>query len=241
MIGRKVAIAPSFTAQDIKLIGESLPNGINKQRLRLLPKILREWAKTDLPTHLSMPPAIVRRDRIERLKAVGDFATKLSAALDIIEKGDDQFWLIQAFVAKDGQRLNQATRHKQEVEYQSMRAYLNKLSTSSATSRKLWQQGKGQPRNVTASFVLMDIIAIYEWLTDKKATRQVDRDNNKETGPFWEFAAVIWSLVFDNGQRGLSAAMKNWQSATKKRLTGTRSALIHNIAVRYPAWGIFKD
>jgi hypothetical protein len=75
---------------------------------------------------------------------------------------------------------------------------------------------------------MMDIAAIFEWLTDRKATREVDRINGKETGQFWHFAAAVWPWVFGKGVSGLPAAMKNWEKWHLR--FGEESQLIRNIA-----------
>jgi hypothetical protein len=85
---------------------------------------------------------------------------------------------------------------------------------------------------------MKDIAAIFEWLTNIEATRQVDRISGVGAGPFWQFAAAIWPVVFGEADDGLPAAMKNWSSYRKRY--GERSALIANIAMRHPTWGIFE-
>jgi hypothetical protein len=68
----------------------------------------------------------------------------------------------------------------------------------------------------------------------------VDREGKGgkgDAGPFWDFAKTIWPLVFRNGTHGLSAAMKNWADARKR--FGEESALMANIALRHPTWGLF--
>jgi hypothetical protein len=93
-------------------------------------------------------------------------------------------------------------------------------------------------RNYVAYLVIGDIAVIFEWLTNTKATRQVDRDSSRDTGPFWRFAETIWPVVFRNGAYGLSSAMKNWAKARKK--FQEESMVIANIALRHPTWGVFK-
>lgn len=95
-------------------------------------------------------------------------------------------------------------------------------------------------RNYAAYFVLSDIAGIFEWATGQKATRQVDREGKggkQDFGTFWEFAKAIWPLVFRNGTHGLSAAMKNWAHA--RIHFGEQSAVIRNIQLRHPTWGLF--
>jgi hypothetical protein len=235
-----MANGPEFTDRDIELIIKSLPGGVDKRRLELLPKILREWAGTDLPLHLSILPIKTKKKRSTRLSSVDGCARRLSQALDAIDRNDERFWIIKEIIVADGQRLSQTKRVKLEDQFQEMKDFLGKLATASAASAKIWKQGRGQPRNVAASFVLMDIVAIYEWLTDKKATRRADRYTFKDSGPFWVFAGAIWPAVFGNGNYGLSAAIKNWDDARKKKLKGTHSPLLANIAMRHPEWGLFE-
>jgi hypothetical protein len=182
----------------------------------------------------------VKKDRAKRLKAVADTSAKLLRALDAIDRNDERFWIVRDMIVGDGQRLTPVNRTRLEKRFERMRDCLGKLSAASVAAGKIWKQGRGQPHNNAASLVLMDIVAIYEWLTGRKATRQVNRDTLKDTGPFWEFAAAVWSLVFRNGTRGLSAAIKNWRSARKRKLKGTHSPILANIAVRHPEWRIFE-
>jgi hypothetical protein len=62
---------------------------------------------------------------------------------------------------------------------------------------------------------MMDIAAIFEYLTEIEATRRVDRITHDEKGPFRDFAGAIWSILFA-GEDGLSAALKNWADGRKK-------------------------
>jgi len=98
------------------------------------------------------------------------------------------------------------------------------------------KQGKGQPRNVRAYLVMLDLAAIFEWLTDRKATRQVDRITNDETGHFWNFAAAVWPLVFGHGCDGLKSAMKNWKALRLKH--NENSPFMLNV-LRHLEWGVF--
>jgi hypothetical protein len=84
---------------------------------------------------------------------------------------------------------------------------------------------------------MQDIAAIYEWATGSKASRKYDAYEEQESGPFWQFASAIWSAIHGTNE-GLWAAMKNWASYRK----GCReeSALMANIAMRHPSWGLFE-
>jgi hypothetical protein len=237
-----MAIAPAFNLHEVELIFQSLPDEVDQRRLKLLPKILREWAKTDLPPKLLTEPAKTRQQRLKLLKAISNYATKLSQALNTAKCSDDQFLIILEMIKADERRLGlterQAERGNLANQFQGMRTFLRKISAAATTSEKTWKRSPGQPTKIVARQVLMDIIAIYEWLTGRKATRQVDRTSGKETGPFWSFAVTIWPMVFGTGKESLSATLKGWDHAVKHGLTGTRSALIENIAVRRPKWRV---
>ena len=228
-----MADAPTFTDRDIERIRQSLPDGVDPQRLKLLPKILRDWAATDLSLHLSMPTAKERGDRIKRLEALAASSKSLVQALDAVDQDDDPVWIMGEMIAADGRRLSATERIRAENHYQEMRDFLGRLPSASIAAAKNWKKGRGQPRNDAASLVLMDLVAIYEWLTRRRASRQVSRVDGADTGPFWEFAGAIWPLVFGNADYGLSSAIRNWDSARKKRLKGTRSPLLANIAMRH--------
>jgi hypothetical protein len=233
----------AFNASEVELVIHSLPNVVDHRRLKLLPKILREWARTDLPQHyLSTEPTKTKRERLERLRTVSDCAGKLSRALDTALCNDDHFLIIREMIRADGRRLDLTERltetDRLQDQFHDMQQFLERLSAASAASAKIWKQSRGHPTNIVGRLVLMDIVAIYEWLTGKKATRRVDRDTGKDTGPFWKFAVAIWPLVFGKGKEGLSATLRGWDDAVKQKLTGTRSRLIVNIAMRRPTWGV---
>ena len=61
---------PSFSDDVIQKVVSSLPEGVDERRLKLLPKMLREWANSDLMEYLTIPTTITRHDRINRLDLV---------------------------------------------------------------------------------------------------------------------------------------------------------------------------
>jgi hypothetical protein len=109
---------------------------------------------------------------------------------------------------------------------------------SAAGKQPLSKPRRGRPRNILTYLVMMDIAAVFEYLTDTAATRQVDRSTHEETGPFREFAGAIWSIVIGSDD-GLSAALKNWAEGKKRH--AECSPLIVNIAMRHPEWGLFPS
>ena len=117
--------------------------------------------------------------------------------------------------------------------------FLRKLAAVTLTPiEEEAKRRRGQPRNIPAYLVMKDLAAIFEWLTDRKATRGVDRTDHTETGPFWRFALSVWQVTFGT-TRGLKAAMKNWAEARK--LYHEHSSFLYNLTLRRPEWGIFKQ
>jgi len=125
---------------------------------------------------------------------------------------------------------DQRARLTQEVDY------LVKLGA--ITPNEHLQQSSGQPRNIVAYKVMLDAAAMFEWLTGTQPTREVDRIEGTETGPFFQFASILWPAVFRKGVAGLPAAMKNWATARSEH--NEQSALIANINLRHPTWGVFE-
>jgi hypothetical protein len=109
---------------------------------------------------------------------------------------------------------------------------LNNLGNAAAQT---WKYKRGKPRNTAADLVLMDIVAIFEWLTDTEVTRASDERIDAETDPFWRFASAIWPVVFADGDYGLYSSLKKWS----ENQHGDESALMFNINMRHPGWGVF--
>ena len=81
-----------FTDRELRLITSSLPKVINQHRLDLLPDILRNWGRTDLPGHLRQKPEPIqerrqRRLRLERVEAAAKELNEALAALDEADQG----------------------------------------------------------------------------------------------------------------------------------------------------------
>jgi len=115
--------------------------------------------------------------------------------------------------------------------------FLRKLAAATQTLIEEDKRGRGQPRNIRAYLVMMDLAAIFGWLTDRKAARGVDRTYHTESGPFWRFAESVWPVAFGT-TRGLTAAMKKWAEARK--LYHEHSSFLLNLPLRRPEWGIFE-
>jgi hypothetical protein len=204
--------APKFNERAVKQIRASLPKGIDQRRLDLLPRILSEWSRTDLREHLSRDTPAASRKRFAQLTKVGKCATHLRQAFEALDQRG-WVWIAQEIGREDGRPpfsvshervAEMKERLKQEDEF------LKKIEAATLRHLEEDKRGPGQPPNIRAYLVMQDIAAIFEWLTDRKASREVDRSEGKETGQFWRFAAAVWPHVFGKGCYGLPAAMKTW-------------------------------
>ena len=226
-----------FSDREIKLIKRSLPNAIPARKLRLLPLILRAWGRSVLPEHLFDEPIATVRKRSKHLQIVAGLATELSSALQVVKSNGDQFLIIREMPSASGTPIQTGARKGLANRIAQERAFLAELALA-ANSLASSKKGRGRPHNIPASLVIMDIAAIFTWLTGRAATRQVSRDNGDPAGPFWNFAAAIWPVIFGKGDDGLQAAIKKLAAARAKKQS-TKSPVLHNMAFSHPEWRIF--
>lgn len=224
---------------DLELLSDALervlPRPLCTRRCRLLPQILQDWSGTVLQEYLSRDSRAITRERIKKLEIVKKSARQLFKALNRLDKHDQTAILAQMIIA-EGRGVENVSRadftDRRLIQESDFLAKLGAIAP-----RKFWKLGPGQPPNLVAYLVLQDAASIFEWLTGTKAARGVHRNNASETGPFFRFASTLWPAVFGNGTVGLPAAMKNW--AQWRSRYRERSALIANMALRHPTWGIF--
>ena len=224
---------PEFTDDDIRRIDAWLPEEVDPRRRKLLPQVLREWARSDIREHFAREPAAAARELRERLAQLGKIAIRLLEELDGLNERDLLTLAGQIGVA-EGQEITEAIFNEKNRE--RLDDALHLITTiATAVKRPLQESRPGRPRNIYAYLVMMDISAIFEYLAGA-ATRQVDRNTREEKGPFRDFAGAIWSVLFATDD-GLSAALKNWAGGRKK--FADSSPLISNIAMRRPEWGLY--
>jgi hypothetical protein len=228
--------ASLFSEDAVERIKASLPVGSDQRRLDLLPLILAEWAVHHLPEHLSRESSATVRKRFASLLKVGKRANELRQAIDATDQRG-RAWIAVEMAREQGNLsdLEKVAEIEERLIQQS--DFLNNLAAATTKLMEKKPPSRGS-RNIRAYLVMMDLAAIFEWLTDRKATREVDRICGKETGPFWDFVATVWPSVFGKGLSGLPSAIKNW--AELRSLYGEASQLLRNIAMHHPAWGIFS-
>ena len=231
---------PHFDERAVEQIRASLPKGIDQRRLDLLPRVLNEWSRTDLREHLSRESRATVRERYDQLSKIGTRANDLRQALEAIDQRGKS-WIAQEIGREEGTPLFSVSRERVAEMKERLKDeddFLRKLAT--ATARLIDELDESlsgrRPRNIRAYLVMLDLAAIFELLTDRKAARGIDRTYHTETGPFWRFAESVWQVVFGT-TRGLKAAMKNWAEARK--LYHEHSSFLLNLPLRRPGWGIF--
>lgn len=228
----------TFTDRDVELIAGTLKVEANPYRLPLLPRVLREWVQVDLVVHASREAFHASTPRrADRYQRVAGSAKQLLNAVDAVIEADDLGLIAGELGRADGSipmREKYGHFNQKLVDH---RDFLNHLQMAVESLQKRLKRGPGQPRNMVAYLVLLDIAAIFSWLTRLEPNREVDRMTGDEKGAFYNFAAALWPPVFASGLDGLSAAMKNWSAG--RRTYADASAIIANIDLRYPSWRVF--
>jgi hypothetical protein len=225
------AISPiTFSDETIAEIEKTLDLNLSSAHRELLSRILLEWGSTDLVEHLSREPRPVIKKRIDRLEQVKTDARKLLKALSALEDED-----LDGLIWR-GQDVSKSEHKRQLERLVEVSEYIADLGT--IAPEVLWPLKGPRPPTITAYLVLQDAAAIFCWLTKTRPTREVDRANGSEIGPFFRFASILWSVVFGSGTTGLPSAMQNWAAWQKE--FGEKSGLIANIALRHPTWDIFE-
>jgi hypothetical protein len=224
-----------FSDEFLRAVERLLPSPLSDSRRELLKRILHEWSRTDLPEHLSRERRAVTKKRIDRSRTVKKLARQLSAALSALDS-EDQIGIVH-MLEKQQHQVSQAELKRQEARLVQGWQFVAELAA--ITPEDFWRPIAGpHPRTIAAYLVLQDAAAIFEWLTGTKAARGVDRITGSETGPFFRFLSLLWPVVFGNGLAGLASAIRNWAEWRVEHRE--RSAIISNIALRHPTWGIFE-
>ncbi len=173
------AISPiTFSDETIAEIEKALDLKLSSTRCELLKSILLEWGRTDLVEHLSREPRPILKQRIDRLDQVRKHARELLKALSALE-------------AEDFDGLLWRGRHVSRTEYDCELERLVEVARYIADLRTIepevfWPLKGPRAATITAYLVLQDAAAIFYWLTETMPTREVDRANGSEIGPFFQ-------------------------------------------------------
>ena len=218
----------------VEAIAESLPTPAFPGRRELLRKVLHEWSAHELRNHLSLEPRAVVRRRATKQELVAKCARQLLQALNALD--DNDLGHVAYQTKQVGETSDRGEIAKMNNWLDEAPEFLGKLA--SISPRQFWNLRRGQPRNLVAYLVLQDAAEIFQWYSEKKATRTVDRVNATESGAFFRFASALWPIVFGRGLAGLPAAMRNWALARSQ--FRERSPVILNIDLRHSEWGLFE-
>jgi hypothetical protein len=222
-----------FTEEHIHLIMAKLPVGPNPRRWALGPEILRDWTKVELPQYQEWEAD--RSKFPERQRQAEGIAKDAKRFLASLEGLDEQMRAqIADRLARNADLISKEDRLKVRHRFETELEYLRELV---ATMQQLWApRRRGRPRNIMMYRVILDLAAIFEYVTETKATRLVDRDTHEECGQFHDFAAAIWPVIFRSVDDGLPAALKKWDE-----VKGTKySAVIFDMDLfRHPEWRLF--
>jgi hypothetical protein len=232
-----------FSEEVVRDVIASLPPNPVPDRLAVLPWLLREWHEHFLPYHFGESRATIRA-RQKRLRAVARYGEKLFEALVTLDDSSSSFELaIELAIHQTGKSLLGLTQSDiaQARERLSWgEQWLRGLAEACGHSADAQPVRRGRPTDVLPYLVMLDLEAIFEFVTGTRAERRVrgedHPDYGKEYGPFWDFVRPTWMMIFGSNA-GLSAAMKDWSLARNK--FGEVSAIIANIAMRRPEWRIF--
>jgi len=203
-----------FTAQRVKQIREALPKDCEHQKLNCLSALLRDWEHTSLREHRAREPHSVLRARDDKQRAVIEAAGALARAWDALDK-HDRFSValrMSGWPTKDVYALGPNDPHSDE-------AFLREVVCPSiaklaeADRRKATTLSRGQPRNLVAYLIMLDLGNIFEFLTKKRPTRIVGNKDSgaagREVGEFADFVRPVWEAIWGS-DAGMSAAIKNW-------------------------------
>lgn len=223
-----------FTEKDVAKIVRAITVDTCPHRIALFPRVLREWGEIDVMNAAALGASPVSaRERVGRYKKLARSAKKLQDAVEDVVKADNLEW-IAYFMVPPGSPI--ASDHLSQIAQHL--AFLQQLQKAADLAQAKLKRRPGQPRNKAAYLVLLDLAAIFKWLTGLKPEREVSRIDSRETGAFYCFCEAVWPLVFDCGFGGLPAAMKNWARDHQKY--NESSALIANLQLRHPSWGVLR-
>jgi hypothetical protein len=217
-----------FSDEIVERIADSLPAPLTPRHHELLPNILREWSNNELPRHLAWNSHTEQHKLINKklevaARRVAEWATKAPS----LNQDERRRWVGWMFKAQGRDFFNQCpSRSELADELQWLNSVLDGFARYAAIEPHL--AGPGHPSNNPAYFVIQDAAAIFEWFSGGKPARA-------PRGPFFRFASVLWPVIFGNGIRGLLAAIRKWADWRDRE----QSALIGQIAMRHPTWGIF--
>lgn len=225
-----------FLDRDIIAIIRTINLEVVAHRIGLLPNVLREWAAIDVKNASAWgASAEYDCEKSNRYKRLASSVSDLRQTMKAVIEMEDLDLIVHVFSQGNAPIVANECRHR----FSDHLEFLDNLEKSANYLGTRLKRSRGQPRNTAAYLVLLDLAAIFEWLTGVEPKRNVSRTGEGEIGAFYPFCEAVWPLVFNSGLFGLPAAMKNWARDHAKYVES--SALIANIDLRHPSWGLFRQ
>ena len=222
-----------FTDRDIEAILSHV-SVAEPKKLERFGDILNDWAEHDLQKATRIyPDKAIARERLKPIRCVIKHAEGLRDALENFEIFDGNSWLVWKLI--EGHSGDYYSREKvvQTRRLAEQRVFLRELELAAKAIERGFTAATDQRRNLPSYLLLLDMAAIFKWLTGRPARR----GSAERPHPFDEFVGVLWSVIFDQ-TRGMQAALKNWAKYAKKHRD--RSPVIFNISLRHPGWRLLN-
>ena len=214
----------TVTAAEIDGIIAALPPDSEPKKLKMFRYILEDWFSLELPEHYRLGRS-ADAVALRQLKAIAKQAGILERLLGDPEAAQARRLLVARLVMRRRLLCHNEAIAQVEKELDAL------TEVRSAATEMLPRRRRGQPRNNFSYLVLLDIAAMYEWLTGDKPSRITDIATERGGGPFYELCQALWPLAHQNNKGGLPSTIKNW--AKTQTQYEEKSALIANFFLRY--------
>jgi hypothetical protein len=204
-----------FSDESLATILAALPSSAPSERMALLPQILRAWAQEELREHLSRESRADVRKREARLQSIARQAKGLIDAFAELPPTTRFLATLRTELDRTQQSLLDMTDASIEVARRRLDHGITWLTDLAKALNE--PQPKALARVATRNhLVILDVAAIFQLVSGKQPTRQINQDTGKDYGPFWNFASAIWPAVFGSSS-GLSAANKRWATEVSRQ------------------------
>jgi len=204
-----------FSDEALAKIVDALPLCAPPERAALLPQIFRAWAQEDLREHLSREGRKAARKQEDQLHSIAKQARGLIDAFEELPPTAQFLAALRPELYQTQQTLLDVTAVSIEVARQRLDhgvAWLTDLAEALHEP-----QPKMLPDTQTRNhLVTLDLAAIFQLVSEKRPTRQINTGTGKDYGPFWTFASAAWPVIFGSSS-GLSAANKRWATKVSRQ------------------------
>src|ERR1700730_13545036 len=209
-----------FTAREIGLILKSLPAGTDPERLKWLAEYLPHWGTQTLPILFRLREYKITGAPRQQVVNVLELAVRLQKALGALlptARGA----IIRTLPPRPTPYppLWWATDEALSVGQPMFDQIVDSLDELIRAADRVPKQEAGRPIDLLSINILMQLAWMFECVTGLKAKRQIDRASTEyepdETGPFYDFIAAVWPVIFDS-EAGLPSAFKKWAMAFKE-------------------------